>query len=40
MIGHDNNEDIDLYGIAPWIAGLVISGALIAVMFGLAAGFA
>ncbi|KEA65683.1 hypothetical protein ADIMK_0205 [Marinobacterium lacunae] len=40
MIGRDSNDDIDLYGAKPWIAGLIFSGALIALMFGLAAGFA
>lgn len=40
MIGHDNHEEIDRYGFAPWIAGGVIATALIACMFSLAAGFA
>jgi hypothetical protein len=40
MIGHDNHEEIDRYGFAPWIAGGVISTALIVCMFSLAAGFA
>lgn len=40
MIGQDSNDDIDLYGLAPWIVGALFAGALIALMFGLAAGFA
>ncbi|MAF15877.1 hypothetical protein ACFQ45_06770 [Rhodanobacter aciditrophus] len=40
MIGHDNHEEIDRYGFAPWIAGGVIATALIVCMFSLAAGFA
>lgn len=40
MIGRDSNEDIDLYGLKPWVAGFIFSGAIIGLMFGLAAGFA
>jgi len=40
MIGHDNHEEIDRYGFAPWIAGGVVATALIVCMFSLAAGFA
>lgn len=40
MLGNDNNSDIDRYGFAPWLGGLVLFGLIIAGMFMLAAGFA
>ncbi len=39
MIGRDNDKDIDLYGLKPWIGGLLVSGIVIITMFKLAAGF-
>jgi hypothetical protein len=40
MIGRDSKEDLEAYGIWPWIAGLVLAGILIFTMFVLARGFA
>ncbi|GGN35710.1 MULTISPECIES: dihydroxy-acid dehydratase [Marinomonas] len=40
MIGHDNQSEIDRYGVAPWIAGGIVATILIVCMFALAAGFA
>jgi len=36
MIGRDSKQDLDAYGLKPWIAGLVIAAVLIGVMFGFA----
>ncbi|WP_420391304.1 hypothetical protein [Acuticoccus sp.] len=33
MIGRDTREDMDRYGLAPWILGLVLAGGLSYVMF-------
>jgi hypothetical protein len=37
MIGRDSREDINGYGIWPWVFGLVMTGIIIGLMFGLAA---
>ncbi len=37
MIGRDSREDIDAYGILPWIGGVVLAAVLIGLMFGYAA---
>lgn len=36
MIGKDSDEDINKYGKAPWIFGLVLAAAAIGFMFLLA----
>lgn len=33
MIGRDSRDDMDGYGIWPWIGGLVLAGLLIFLMF-------
>ncbi|MCB1333690.1 MAG: dihydroxy-acid dehydratase [Roseivivax sp.] len=37
MIGRDSRDDIDGYGIWPWVLGLVLTAVLFGLMFGLAA---
>jgi hypothetical protein len=37
MIGRDSHEDINGYGIWPWLFGLVMAAVIIGLMFGLAA---
>jgi hypothetical protein len=37
MIGRDSHEDINGYGIWPWILGLVMAAAIIGLMFSFAA---
>ncbi|MBV7396940.1 dihydroxy-acid dehydratase [Mameliella sediminis] len=36
MIGRDSRQDIDGYGIWPWLLGVVMVGALIGIMFAFA----
>ncbi len=36
MIGRDTREDMDGYGIWPWIGGVVLCGVLIWIMFQFA----
>ncbi len=36
MIGRDSREDMDSYGIWPWVGGLVLAAVIIGLMFGLA----
>ncbi|AUC53872.1 MAG: dihydroxy-acid dehydratase [Sagittula sp.] len=36
MIGRDSREDIDGYGIWPWLLGLVLVAVIIGIMFGAA----
>ncbi len=36
MIGRDSREDLDRYGLAPWIGGVVLAVALIFLMFEFA----
>jgi len=36
MIGRDSKEDLNAYGLTPWIAGVVLAAVLIGVMFGFA----
>ena len=36
MIGRDSREDIDAYGIWPWILGCIGAAGLIWIMFALA----
>ncbi|WP_425073499.1 dihydroxy-acid dehydratase [Sagittula sp. S175] len=36
MIGRDSHDDINGYGIWPWVLGAVLACALIAVMFAFA----
>jgi len=40
MIGRDGEQDVDAYGFAPWIVGILVAAALIGTMFALAKGFA
>ena len=40
MIGRDSKADLNAYGIWPWVSGVILAGALIAIMFALAKGFA
>lgn len=35
MIGRDSNDDINGYGIRPWIFGLFLAGLIIFLMFAL-----
>ncbi len=37
MIGRDSRDDIDGYGIWPWLGGLAFAALLIGLLFGLAA---
>ena len=37
MMGRNSREDMDAYGLAPWIGGLVLAAVLIWVMFQFAA---
>ncbi len=36
MIGRDSREDIDGYGIWPWLLGLVMAGVIVWIMFAFA----
>ncbi|MBS8227348.1 dihydroxy-acid dehydratase [Vannielia litorea] len=36
MIGRDSDEDINGYGLWPWIGGLVLAGVIITLMFTFA----
>ena len=36
MIGRDSREDMDGYGVWPWIAGVLLGAALIALLFQFA----
>jgi len=36
MIGRDSKEDLNAYGLAPWIFGIVIAALIFGVMFGFA----
>ncbi|WP_299812360.1 hypothetical protein [uncultured Roseibium sp.] len=36
MIGRDSDDDINGYGIWPWVLGLVLAGVIILLMFTLA----
>ena len=36
MMGRDGSKDIMAYGYSAWIAGLVLAGVVIGLMFGLA----
>ncbi len=36
MIGRDSREDMDAYGLWPWVGGLALVAILIGLMFGLA----
>lgn len=36
MIGRDTRDDIDGYGIWPWLLGLVLIAIIFGLMFGLA----
>ena len=36
MIGRDSREDMDGYGIWPWIGGVALAGLLIWIMFAFA----
>jgi tetrahydromethanopterin S-methyltransferase subunit F len=40
MIGRDSKQDLNAYGLWPWIAGLLLAALLIGTMFALAKGFA
>jgi hypothetical protein len=40
MIGRDSKADLNVYGLWPWITGLVVAAVLIGMMFVLARGFA
>lgn len=37
MIGRDSHEDINGYGLWPWLGGLVLAAILIWIMFAFAA---
>lgn len=37
MIGRDSREDLDAYGIWPWVGGIAVAAFLIWLMFALAA---
>lgn len=37
MIGRDSRDDIDGYGIWPWVFGVGLAAAILGLMFGLAA---
>lgn len=36
MIGRDSREDIDGYGVWPWLLGVVMAGVIIWLMFAFA----
>jgi hypothetical protein len=36
MIGRDSRDDLDAYGLWPWIGGLVLAGVIISIMFQFA----
>lgn len=36
MIGRDSDDDINGYGIWPWVFGVVLAGVVILLMFALA----
>ncbi|MGP6087939.1 dihydroxy-acid dehydratase [Antarctobacter jejuensis] len=36
MIGRDSRQDIDGYGVWPWLLGLVMVAVIVGLMFGLA----
>ena len=40
MVGHEGLEEAEKYGLAAWVVGALLAAALIALMFGLAQGFA
>jgi hypothetical protein len=40
MVGREGLEEADKYGVSAWVAGIILSGALVLIMFGLAQGFA
>ncbi len=36
MIGRDSRDDIDGYGVWPWVLGLALVALIVGLMFGLA----
>jgi len=36
MIGRDSNDDINGYGVWPWLFGIVLAGVIIYLMFAYA----
>jgi hypothetical protein len=40
MVGHEGLAEADKYGMSAWVVGVLMSGAIVALMFGLSLGFA
>lgn len=40
MVGREGSEQVDAYGMTPWVVGVLLAVLIFVIMFSLAQGFA